>query len=346
MRKGVNPVKGGKPVVKEPCDHRVLIPLFIPHEEDYFKDAYRIFILCLESILKTANSKVKVSIISNKCCDAVNQRLLKLYKDKQIDELIIEREGIGKINSLLKALRTVEERLITITDADVLFLQNWEKEVVKVFEEFPKAGAVCPVPVFRKQFDLTYNIWRNYFFSNKLKFSKVKDLPALEKFATSIGWTHLPEEFGDTIATLESTSGHKAVVGCSHFVATYKREVFKELPINNSPYLIDGDSELLYLDLPVIKKGGYRLSTYSNNAFHLGNVHESWMEKEFEQLIEKDNKFIDYTYLSNISTSTFSYYLDNVIFKKIFKKKSILKWVLKRKGLNNSQLFNYLDRKY
>ena len=43
MRKGVNPVKGGKPVVKEPCDHRVIIPLFIPHENDYFQDAYKIF---------------------------------------------------------------------------------------------------------------------------------------------------------------------------------------------------------------------------------------------------------------------------------------------------------------
>ena len=31
MRKGYNPTKGGKLVVKAPCDHRIIIPLHIPH---------------------------------------------------------------------------------------------------------------------------------------------------------------------------------------------------------------------------------------------------------------------------------------------------------------------------
>ena len=50
MRKGVNPTKGGKLVNLEPCDHRILIPLHIPNEEGYFKDAYKIFLLCLNSL--------------------------------------------------------------------------------------------------------------------------------------------------------------------------------------------------------------------------------------------------------------------------------------------------------
>ncbi|WP_124980926.1 glycosyltransferase [Nonlabens xiamenensis] len=346
MRSGVNPVKGGKPVIKAPCDHRVVIPLFIPHENDYFKDAYKIFELCLGSLLKTSTSALKISIISNNCSPVINERLIKLYEQKEIDELIIEREGIGKINSVLKAIRTAEERLITITDADVLFLNNWEQEVVRVFKAFPRAGAVCPVPVYRKQFDLTHNIWKDYLFSNKLKFSEVKDKDALENFAKSIGWKYLPEEFGDSIATLESKNGLKAVVGCSHFVATYKREVFEALPERNSPYLIDGDSEYLYLDKPVILSNGYRLSTYSNNAYHLGNVHEEWMSDAFEQLDAVSSQFNDYSSLDRLEKNAFKYWLDFTLFKKLFKTKKFLRWVLKKKGLNDQQIYNYLDRVY
>lgn len=346
MRKGVNPTKGGKLVVKEPCHHRIIIPVHIPHENDYFKDAYKIFELCLFSILKTAKSKVKVSIISNKSSHEINQRLLKFCDANDIDELIIEKEGIGKINSLLKAIRTVEERLITITDADVLFLNNWENEVVNVFEEFPKAGAVCPVPVYRKHMDLTANIWSKYLFSNRLKFQNVKDVNALEMFAKSIGWTHLPEEFGDSIGTLQSKKGKTAVLGCSHFVATYKREVFDALPKENSAFLIDGDSEFLYMDKPVVLMGGYRLSTYTNNAYHLGNVFEPWMQDAFKNLKEEKQTIIDYSKLSKLKYSKLKYVLTGKIFKRLVKQKGILRFVLRKKGLTKTQVFNYVDRKY
>lgn len=346
MRKGYNPTKGGKLVVKEPCDHRIIIPLHIPHETEYFKDAFKIFELCLFSILKTASSKLKVSIISNKCAHDVNQRLLKLCNDHDIDELIIEKEGIGKINSLLKALRTVEERLVTITDADVLFLNHWEDEVLKVFKSFPKAGAVCPVPVYRKHLDLTANIWSKYLFSSKLKFRAVKDVKALENFAKSIGWTHLPEEFGDSIGTLQAKDKTIATLGCSHFVATYKTEVFKALPEENSAYLIDGDSEFLYMDKPVVLTDGYRLATYTNNAYHLGNVFEPWMQDSFDALKEKQQAFIDYSSLKTLKKNQFKYFITNKLFKRAIKIKPLLRYILKRKGLTKTQVFNFVDRQY
>lgn len=346
MRKGYNPNKGGKLVVKEPCDHRIIIPLHIPHEEDYFKDAYRIFELCLQSIVKTASSKLKISIISNKCSQEINERLIDLYQEDFVDELIIEKEGIGKINSLLKALRTVEERLVTITDADVLFLNNWEEEVIKIFESFPKAGSVCPVPVYRKHLDLTANIWFRYLFSDRLKFKKVLERDSLEKFAKSIGWTHLPEEFGDSIGTIKAKDGTTAVLGCSHFVATYKSEVFNALPEKNSAYLIDGDSEFLYMDQPVVLMDGYRLSTYTNNAYHLGNIFELWMQEEFDQLQEKDSKFTDYSNLSKLTYSPKTYWFTSKVFKKLIKYKPLLRFIFKKKGLSKEQVFNYVDRKY
>ncbi|GAL61484.1 hypothetical protein JCM19300_4430 [Algibacter lectus] len=268
---------------------------------------------------------------------------MQLYKDQDIDELIIEKEGIGKINSLLKALRTVEERLVTITDADVLFLDHWEDEVVSVFKSFPKAGAVCPVPLYRKHLDLTANIWSKYLFSNKLKFRAVKDVDALENFVKSIGWTHLPEEFGDSIGTLTAKDNTVAVLGCSHFVATYKSEVFKALPEDNSAYLIDGDSEFLYMDKPVVLVDGYRLSTYTNNAYHLGNVFEPWMQDNFDALKAREQKYNDYSSLKTLKKNTIKYILAHKIFKNVIKFRPILRFILKQKGLNKKQVANYVS---
>lgn len=345
MRIGINPTKGGKLIERETCHHRIIIPVHIPHENDYFKDSYRIFELCLFSILKTSHSKIKISIISNNCNETVNQRLLELYNQKLFDELIIEREGIGKINSILKALRTVEERLITITDADVLFDNGWEDAVAKVFTSFPKAGAVCPVPVFRKHFDLTSTIWLPNLFSNKLKFLPVKNPEAMTLFAKSLGWEWLEKEFQDVIGTIEATDGTIAVLGCSHFAATYKREVFEQLPKENSIYKTEGNSEFLYTDEPVLKMGGYRLSTYDNHAFHLGNTFEPWMQEKFDSLVDVQKRLEDYTRLPVLSKSSL-YLVKEKVFKRLLKIDKFKRNLYLRKGLSKEQVHNFIDKKY
>src|SRR6218665_903844 len=202
MRKGKNLSKNVL-LPKSDSHHRIIIPLYIPEEEGYYKDAFTIFTYFLNSVIKTSSSNLKISVISNGSSDRVNEKLLKLQKENLIHELIIEKENIGKINSIVKALRTAEERLITITDADVLFDNNWENEVLEVFKAFPKAGSVSPVPVFRTHFRLTSNIWFDHLFSSKLKFRPVKDPDAMTMFANSIGWPWLDIKYKDVIANLK-----------------------------------------------------------------------------------------------------------------------------------------------
>lgn len=318
MRKGIN-ISKDVFIDSSESSHRVIIPLYIPNQEDYYKDAYKVFEICLFSIIKTSATKLKISVISNNSCDVVNNKLLNLQVEGFIDELIIEKEAIGKVNSILKALRTAEERLITITDADVLFCNGWEEAVVNVFEAFPKAGAVCPVPVFRKHLNLTSNIWLRYIFSKKLYFRPVKNPEALTRFANSIGWLRLDEKWKDIIGTLKANNGTVAVLGCSHFVATYKNEVFKELPKNNSKYKLGGDSEFKYTDNPVLKKGGYRLSTYDNYAYHIGNKIDDFIIDKFKSLktnINKENK--NYSKLNVLKSSKIEYILSEFIIKKYF----------------------------
>lgn len=336
MRVGNNP-NNQQEIDKQVAFHRALIPLYIPNEEDeYFRDAFTIFTYCIKSLIKTSISPLKISVISNGSAASVNNKLLNMQQQGLIDELIIETEGIGKINSLLKALRTVEERLITITDADVLFENGWEEGVLEVFENVPRAGAVCPVPVFRKHYNLTSNIWLKYLFSKKLKFSPVKDPEAMTRFALSIGWPRLDQKYKEVIATLKMKNGKKAVVGCSHFVATYKREVFTEIPEGNSLFKIRGNSEYLYTDLPVLKKGGYRLSTYDNYAFHMGNKLEDWMTDSFEKLQTVD-KTEDLPELPELRKPFIGPVFKEKVFGFLLSKAGMKKRFLKMKGLNKTQ---------
>ena len=342
MRKGENKAKGV--VLKlEKCEHRVIIPLYIPSEEDYYSDAFEIFKMCLFSILKTSISPLKISVISNGCCDTVNSKLLSLSKELYIDELIIEKECVGKVNSVLKALRTANERFITITDADVLFVNNWEKEVLNVFKNFPKAGMVSPVPIFRTHLVLTSNIWKRYLFSKKLKFRAVKNPEAMTRFANSIGWPRLDLKFKDVIATLKSKEGTTAVVGSPHFVGTYKKEVFNVLPKNNSEYLLGGTSEYLYTDKPILEYDGYRLSTYDNYAFHVGNVLEPWMKEKYNSLKEEKNIFDNFNEISVLKKNKLNYFFSEKIVKNLFRFKMFKTIVFKQKVLTVDQLKNILS---
>ena len=46
MRVGNNP-SNEELVAEDVASHRVIIPVYIPHEDDYFKDAFQIFEYCL-----------------------------------------------------------------------------------------------------------------------------------------------------------------------------------------------------------------------------------------------------------------------------------------------------------
>lgn len=341
MREGEN-ISRDKLIEKRPYNHRVIIPLFIPNQVDYYKDSFSIFKMSLISINKTASSKIAISVISNGSSNKVNEELLKFYEQGLINELIIEKDEIGKINCILKVLRTANERFLTITDADVLFLNNWEDEVIKVFNAFPKASAVSPMPVFRTQNHYTSNIIFDYFFSKRMKFSQVKNPEALTRFAKSIGWVWLDEKWKDVIMTIEASKTNlKAVVGCNHCTVTYKKEIFKNIPNQNSKYKLGGDSEGLYLDKPSMFYDGYRLATYNNYAYHLGNKIEPWMLDTFNNLKENDKKELILK-APILKESKIKHIIKNIIFKKIMARKPIRKWYYLKKGLHQKKVNNFI----
>ena len=109
MRKGNNPTKD-LAQVPDPAPHVVVIPLYIPEMDGYYKDALKVFETCLESLMKTKQPTTEICVVANGCCETVTHRLSEYHKKGWIQDLFLLKEGVGKINALLKALRSLETR--------------------------------------------------------------------------------------------------------------------------------------------------------------------------------------------------------------------------------------------
>lgn len=339
MRIGFNPNKNQENVSLI-YYHQIIIPVYIPSQNDYFKDSMAILKLCLESLFRTVHKKTFITIVNNGSCQEVTNYVQELYLQNKIHE-VLETTNIGKLNAILKGIVGHNFPLITITDSDVLFLDDWQKASYSIFENFPKAGVVCPTPSSRSLRTYTSNIYWDSFFSKRLAFSKVKNPLALKKFAVSVGnpdfydRTHLENYF--TI----SNNNEKAVIGAGHFVGTYRGEIFNSLEVKYSNYKMGGDSENEILDIPVVKKDLWRLSTEANYAYHMGNVVENWMLDEVSK-IEQNKSEVDFSIKSVHDSSKWLFIIKTKFFGKIILNKKIMKYFLIWKGLSKEEASNYL----
>jgi len=285
MRIGNNPEKEQN-ILEVDAYHRVVIPVYIPNlTEPYFKDGLKILKLCLQSLLKTVHAKTKISIINNNCCIEVSNYLEILYKEHdKVDQLLNSKINLGKVNALYAAIKSNLEPIITIADADVMFLPYWQQAVENTMVEFPECGMVSPVPssiAYRGEY-LNSTIYYA-FFKGKLKFKKVKNTDGLIKFQESVGREMYNKNHLEKYLVVSNKKG-KAVIGCGHFVATFRAEVFKAAPSENCKFKIVGGSENKYLDKPNDNGGFLRLATLKNYGYHLGNKEENWMHDELNKI--------------------------------------------------------------
>lgn len=339
MRIGSNPQKN---IIRkdEEYFHQVIIPIYIPHQKGYFKDSYKILQYCIESLCKTVHSQTYVSVINNGSCKIVSEYLDEIKKENKIQELI-HTSRIGKVNALLKGIVGHNFPLLTITDADVLFLNNWQKEVYKIFAAFPKSGMVCTSPSSKSYKTHVSNIYWDLFFSKKLKFENVIDPDALKAFANSIENPFFYNNFHLEKYLTVTIDKVMAVVGAGHFSGTYRREIFRNMHSTYSPYQLGGGSVTKYLDIPVVKKGFWRLSTAGNFSYHMGNIKEKWMEIKLKELdIQHGN--VPAPSLKEINTPLISNYVKNSLFSKIIYKKYFLKLFFISKGLSSTKVQDYL----
>jgi hypothetical protein len=336
MRIGFNPHKD-QPQEPSAYLHQVIIPVYIPNQEGYFKDSFRIFQLCLESLFSTIHNKTFVTIVNNGSGDFVKNYLDELLLEGRIQELI-HTQNIGKLNAILKGLAGNDIELVTISDADVLFLPRWQKETAKVFKHIPKAGVVGIVPQFKTYEASCGNVLFDNFFNKNLKFIPVKNPNDLICFYDSIGWTwEYNQDYLKYNLGLEVNNDLTVLVGSGHFVATYKKDVFEEI-ITYLGYKLGGTSEG-YLDKAPLKKGYWRLTTYDNYACHMGNVFEDWMKVKTIHEMDKEFSYSDFS--KNKPLSSVSYFIKNRLFVKFISIKWLVKSFMKWKKLPKGMIDKY-----
>jgi hypothetical protein len=313
MRVGSNPHKD-KETSHANYLHQIVIPVYIPEFEGYFKDSFRILQLCINSLLETIHNKTFLTVINNGSCLEIRNYLDDLYSNNKIHE-VIHTENIGKVNAILKGISGNNIPFVTITDSDVLFCSNWQEETMKVFHSFKKTGVVGITPQFKTYETNCGNILFENYFSKHLKFTEVEQPIELAKFYESVGWgDNFNSDYLKFTLSIQN-SKCKAIVGSGHFVATYRKAIFTEMPTFIG-YKMGGTSEA-FLDKMPLDYGLWRLTTSKNFAFHMGNVFEDWMT---EVKSENSTSFNFELYVANENLKAISsveFFIKNRLFNRL-----------------------------
>jgi hypothetical protein len=334
MRKGTNPNKE-KTIKESDYFHQVVIPVYIPHFEGYYKDSFLVFQTCLTSLFTTSHSKTFITVVNNGSCSEIEIYLDALYQKGKIHELI-QTSNIGKINAVFKGISGQNFPMITLSDADVLFLNDWQKETYLVFEGFPKAGVVCTTPNSRTLKQMTGTIYFDCFFSNKLQFKNVENPDGMSKFLESINNERFFRKIHFEKNLTVNTEKITAVVGAGHYVSTFRKEIFEENSRNAYESYLGGKA-MKIIDSLVIKKGYWRLSTANNYTYHMGNTLEQWMHECLKKNTVEKNEF-KVPKLSNNRPSIFLAWIKNNIFERLlFSKHIFWKNFLRFKGLKKEE---------
>ncbi|GAA4236013.1 hypothetical protein GCM10022291_19370 [Postechiella marina] len=335
MRIGYNPHKD-QVLEKTEFIHQVIMPVYIPNQEGYFKDSFSILKLSLESLFKTTHNKTFFSVINNGSCEVVVNYLENLHKSGAIQELI-HTINIGKLNAIIKGLVGNNIELVTITDADVLFSSQWQIETTKVFRAFPKVGVVGVVPQFNMFKAHCGNIIFDNLFNKNLKFIPVKSPKALALFYKSIGWdTTYNKDFLKYGLGIQSKEAN-VLLGSGHFVATYKKHQFDEVK-SYIGYKLGGNSES-YLDSAALNFDYWRVTTQNNYAYHMGNTLEDWMLEE--RHIDNIDDIVFLESQKRRKISRFSYMVKNKLFYKLILNKHVSKLFYFWKKLPREIIDNY-----
>jgi hypothetical protein len=317
------------------------MPVYIPHLNGYYQKSFEVFQLCINSLLKTSHSKTHITIVNNGSCSEVVNYLNSLINQRLIHE-VVHTTNIGKVNAIIKGLVGHPIELVTITDADVLFLPHWQEETVHVFEKIPQAGAVGLVPQFGSFKNKAENVVWSNLFNAEIRFLPVSDPEAMVQFYDSIGWErdYNPDYLKYTLG-IEKADGFKAIIGAGHVVTTYKRSVFDEI-IAFMPFKLGGPSEG-YLDALPLKKDYWRLTTYNNYAYHMGNMPEQWMTDVINQMRQHEVAECRQDFFkANSHKSLTKYYLiRNKLFNRLFKLNLFRHFLYSKWGLPKASIKKY-----
>ena len=300
MRIGSNPEKE-KNEKNQLKQHRVVMVFYVPNsDEEYYKELHKVLDKSLESLVKTINFETTaITLINNNSTSELNLVVDKYIQ--HIDKYICYSENKGKVNAVINEVRGAYEPFVTITDADVLFYSGWEQAVFSIFKTYSKAGVVSPLPVPHCAFARNSVLFWDGLFLH-LKYGSILSSNDTELYKKSVDndvvFRRRHHDYWD-IKHLYLDRTPKAIVGATHFVATYKTELFRnqyEFP----QFKFKAAYEDHFMDIIAEKKGMYRLSTTQTFAYHIGNSLDEVTEKHSYS----SAKNIDSQFFNDISSET------------------------------------------
>ena len=289
MRVGINPAKEAGRLEGYGL-HRVIVPVYIPNSDGYFRQSLEILKLSLESLYLTASGKAAITVISNGCSPEVVEELNRMSLSGWFDQLILNRKNRGKVDAILSVARGSFEGLTTISDCDVLFKPEWLEAVTEIFRVFPESGLVAPVPSPGSHWYHASATLLGGLFRRELRLEKVVSDEEMDQFARSISRPDLYQNEYRAAQVILKRGNINACVGCGHFVFTMRKETLKDAPHYPSLDAV-GNSEMLWFDLPNDKRGYWRLATARAYAYHMGNSLEPWMFRELEEIRKNRSAF-------------------------------------------------------
>ncbi|MDC7995709.1 glycosyltransferase [Altibacter sp. HG106] len=338
MRIGTNPEKNTE-VAQGDFYHQLVIPVYIPEDQGYYKDSFVIFKHCIQSVLKSCHPQTFITLVDNGSMAKVASYIDTLYQEQKIHE-VIHTTNVGKINAFFKGIGGHRFSLITIADADVLFLNGWQAASYAIFEAYPKTGFVSTTPNPKLwKYHTGALLWR-FFFSNRLTAAPIENPDALRHFASSIGNDRFFKEVHYAKALTLYENGTKAVLGSGHFVATYRGEIFYELQKSYSHLKLGADSVRTFLDAPVANRSMWRLATAQNYTYHMGNTAESWMA-ETQRTIEPSKEPIPKPKLPPMRKPTWVANLVVRLLGKLSSSSFFQKQFLRQKGFSANERSEY-----
>lgn len=314
MREGVNPVKylDDKNTLKP---HRIVVVFYILDDNhEYFEDLHSVLDKCLTSLFLTIDIKnTNVTLINNNSSEKVN-KIVDKFKNK-IDKYVYYTENKGKVYAVINEARSVLEPFITISDADIFFFPNWEKEVFNIFLNFPKAGVVSPIPKPYLTFYFNQSVFGMNSILGKIKYGKYVHDIDIELYLKGTNLPNLIIRKGKKNwkekQFILTNNKEKAVIGAYHVISTYRIEQFRN--IYTFPELKFINSyEAFFIDYLADRVGLFRLSTLKTYAYHMGNKLDetinnvdfstmSYLESDFyNKILPFKKNFSFYLFLNRI----------------------------------------------
>jgi glycosyltransferase involved in cell wall biosynthesis len=264
------------------------MPVYIPSQLGYYRDAFKIFKACVDSLVKTTDrDALDITIIDNASIPEVYQYVEPLLKSRDVDRYIHNSINRGKADAIIAQAKASYEPFVTISDADVLFLPGWLHQVEEIYQAFPDSGVVCPFPAVHLRHYHCVSTWFNHFL--RIKRGPCVNEHDLITFERTIGpQKHLSES--DYRAQWSISNGNVvALIGAGHFVATYRRSAFDEFTYKPRRFRLRGG--LAEIEAHVDALGFSRLSCVRNHVLHMGNVWEEWMGNNIPKVeIRSDQK--------------------------------------------------------